>query len=122
MGAVHSAMQGLRAMQKRMDAALAAAGAARAQNGAARPSRGSRTSVSGHSGRRASTAPRPSTSAATPIAGDRELFASLVPLMQVCLLLVTWKTHFVGRPGACLVLERSCPCRQVPGKIPADPS
>ena len=82
MGAVRSATQGLRAMQKRMDAALMAAGAARAQNGAARPSRGSRTSVSGPAGRRQSTTPGPATSAAAPLAGDRELFTSLVPLIQ----------------------------------------
>ena len=90
------ATQGLRAMHKRMDAALAAAGAARAQNGVARPSRGSRTSVSGPGGRRVSTAPGPS---ASPLAGDKELFASLVPLIQACLL---WRSS----DGICWVSSR----------------
>ena len=82
-GTAHSSLQGLRAMQKRMHAALADAGAARTQNGAARPSRGSWASISGPAGRRQSAASGPAISAATPLAGDKELFASLVPLIQV---------------------------------------
>ncbi len=108
--AVHGTTQGLRAMQKRMDAALAAAGAARALNGAARPSRGSRTSVSGPAGRRTSVAPGPSTSAAAaPLAGDRELFASLVPLIQAPPFIHLEKPFHVPLAYA-MGLKRSSPC------------